>query len=144
MRPMRLLIVEDDAGSRNALAQLLGDSGYVVETEDDPERAIARVAAEAFDIVLCSVKLPGTDGLSFLRRLRAQGSSGAVIMLSSSGSDDVALAALREGAYDYLQQPFNSDEVVMTVRKAEERERLQQEVQTLRSSLGIGGGGGLV
>ena len=141
---MRLLIVEDDAGSRHSLVQLLGESGYVVETEGDPERALARVAAEEFDIILCSVKLPGIDGLSFLRRLRAEGGAGAVIMLSGPGSEDVALAAMREGAYDYLQQPFKSDEVIMTLRKAEERERLQREVQTLRSSLGIGAVGDLV
>jgi two-component system, NtrC family, response regulator AtoC len=141
---MRLLIVEDDAGSRHSLAQLLGDSGYVVETEDDAERALTRAVAEQFDMVLCSVKLPGIDGLSFLRRLRADGGAGVVIMLSGPGSEDVALAAMREGAYDYLQQPFQADEVVMTLRKAEERERLQREVQTLRSSLGIGAVGDLV
>src|SRR5919112_3433384 len=144
MRPMRLLIVEDDAGSRQSLAQLLGESGYVVETEDDPEHALTRVAAEQFDIILCSVMLPGIDGLSFLRRLRAEGGTGAVIMLSGPGSEDVALAAMREGAYDAIQQPFKSDEVIMTLRKAEERERLQREVQTLRSSLGIGAVGDLV
>jgi two-component system, NtrC family, response regulator AtoC len=141
---MRLLIVEDDAGSRNSLIQLLGDSGYVVETENDPERALSRAATEQFDIILCSVKLPGIDGLSFLRRLRAEGGAGAVIMLSAPGSEDVALAAMREGAYDYIQQPFKADEVIMTLRKAEERERLHREVQTLRSSLGIGAVGDLV
>jgi DNA-binding NtrC family response regulator len=141
---MRLLIVEDDAGSRNSLAQLLGDSGYVVETESDPEQALTRAAAEEFDIILCSVKLPGIDGLSLLRRFRAESGAGAVIMLSASGSEDVALAAMREGAYDTLQQPYQTDEVVMTLRKAEERQRLQREVQTLRSSLGIGAVGDLV
>jgi two-component system, NtrC family, response regulator AtoC len=141
---MRLLIVEDDAGSRHSLAQLLGESGYVVETEDDPERALTRAAAEEFDIILCSVKLPGIDGLSFLRRLRAEGGAGAVIMLSGPGSEDVAVAAMREGAYDYLPKPFKPDEVVLTVRKAEERERLRQEVETLRSSLGMGAVGDLV
>lgn len=144
MRPMRLLIVEDDAGSRQSLTLLLGETGYAVETEADPERALTRAAAEEFDIILCSTKLPGIDGLSFLRRLRAEGGAGAVIMLIGPGSEDVALAAMREGAYDYLQQPFKSDEVIMTLRKAEERERLQREVQTLRSSLGIGAVGDLV
>jgi two-component system response regulator AtoC len=141
---MRLLIVEEDAGSRQSLAQLLGDSGYAVETEGDPERALARATAEAFDLILCGVKLPGTDGLSFLRRLRAEGVTGAVIMTSAPGSEDVALAAMREGAYDYLQKPFKNDEVIMTLRKAEERERLRREVDTLRSSLGIGAVGDLV
>jgi two-component system response regulator AtoC len=141
---MRLLIVEEDAGSRQSLAHLLGDSGYAVETEGDAERALARATAEQFDLILCGVKLPGTDGLSFLRRLRAEGVTGAVIMTSAPTSEDVALAAMREGAYDYLLTPFKNDDVIMTLRKAEERERLRREVDTLRSSLGIGAVGDLV
>src|SRR2546423_10347898 len=122
MRPMRLLIVEDDAGSRHSLALLLGESGYAVETESDPERALTRAATEEFDLVLCSIKLPGMDGLSFLRRLRSDGAGRAVIMLTEAGSNDVALAAMREGAYDYLQAPYQAEEVNLTLRKAEERE----------------------
>jgi DNA-binding NtrC family response regulator len=141
---MRLLIVEDDAGSRHSLALLLGESGYAVETEADPERALVRAASEEFDLILCSVKLAGADGLGLLRRLRSDGVTSAVLMLSSPGSEEVALAAMREGAYDYLQAPYQTDEVIMTVRKAEERERLRREVETLRSSLGIGGSGDLV
>jgi two-component system, NtrC family, response regulator AtoC len=141
---MRLLIVEDDAGSRHSLALLLGESGYAVETEADPERALARATSEEFDLILCSVQLPNADGLGLLRRLRADGVSSAVIMLSKPGNEDLALAAMREGAYDYLESPYQSDEVVMTLRKAEERERLRREVETLRSSLGVGGSGDLV
>ena len=59
-------------------------------------------------------------------------------MMSAYGNEDAALAAMREGAYDYLQKPFRPDEVTMTVRKAEERERLRREVEALRSSLGVG------
>jgi two-component system, NtrC family, response regulator AtoC len=141
---MRLLIVEDDAGSRHSLAPLLGDSGFAVEFEGDVERAVTRASAEEFDLILCSVKLSGSDGLSVLRRLRADGVTGAVIMLSGPGSEEGALAAVREGAYDYLQAPYKTDEVIMTLRKAEERERLRREVETLRSSLGIGGVGDLI
>ena len=135
---MRLLIVENDADVRQSLAQLLGESGYVVETEPDAARALSRAATESFEMVLCGVKLQGMDGLSFLRRLRADGGSAVVIMLSGQGTEEAALAAVREGAYDYIQQPFKADEVVMTVRKAEERERLRREVEALRSNVGIG------
>ena len=135
---MRLLIVEDDAEVRQSLALLLGESGYVVETEADPTRALARATAEEFELILCSVRLPGMDGLSFLRRLRTDGSNALLIMLSPPGSEDAALAALREGAYDWVHQPFKADEVILAVRKAEERERLRREVETLRSNLGIG------
>ena len=135
---MRLLIVEADADVRQSLALLLGESGYIVETEADPARALSRATAEDFELILCGMKLPGMDGLNFLRRLRAEGGNALMIMLSEQGTEDAALAALREGAYDYVAQPFKPDEVVMAVRKAEERERLRREVEALRSNVGIG------
>jgi two-component system, NtrC family, response regulator AtoC len=135
---MRLLIVDDDAESRQSLARLLGDSGYVVETESDAERGIARAIAEEFELILCDMKMSRMDGLSFLRRFRADGGTALIIMISTRGADDTSLAALREGAYDYIEKPFHPDEVNMVVRKAEERERLRREVETLRSNLGLG------
>src|SRR5918998_2258955 len=135
---MRLLIIEDDGDVRQSLALLLGEAGYVAETESDPSRALARATAEDFDLVLCGVKLTGMDGLSFLRRFRAEGGSALMIMMSPQGMEDAALAALREGAYDYVHLPFTPDEVIMAVRKAEERERLRREVEAWRSNVGIG------
>jgi two-component system, NtrC family, response regulator AtoC len=135
---MRLLIVDDDAEARQALARLLGDSGYVVETESDAERGLARAIAEEFELVLCDMKMSRMDGLSFLRRFRADGGTAVIIMMGARGADDASLAALREGAYDYIEKPFHPDEVNLAVRKAEERERLRREVETLRSNLGLG------
>ncbi|HET7600878.1 MAG TPA: sigma-54 dependent transcriptional regulator, partial [Gemmatimonadales bacterium] len=133
---MRLLIVDDDADLRQSLSLLLRETGYDVVAEADPEAALARATAEQFDLILCDVRMPRMDGLSFLRAYRAGSGSALLIMMSAYGNEDAALAAMREGAYDYLRKPFKPDEVVMTVRKAEERERLRREVEVLRSSLG--------
>ena len=135
---MRLLIVDDDSGLRQSLALLLEEAGYQVAAEGDPEAALRRAGSEAFDLVLCDVRMPKMDGLTFLRRYRADGGSALLIMMSAYGTEDSALAAMREGAYDYLHKPFRPDEVTMTIRKAEEREKLRQEVEALRSSLGAG------
>ena len=134
---MRLLIVDDDAGLRHSLALLLQEAGYEVVAEGDPEEALRRAGTEAFDLILCDVRMPKMDGLTFLGRYRAGQGSALLIMMSAYGNEDAALAAMHEGAYDYLPKPFRPDEVIMTVRKAEERERLRREVETLRSSLGV-------
>jgi two-component system response regulator AtoC len=135
---MHVLIVDDDAGLRQSLSLLLQEAGYAVVVEGDPEQALRRAAADAFDLILCDVRMPKMDGLSFLRRYRAEGGSALLIMMSAHGTEDSALAAMREGAYDYLHKPFRPDEVTLTLRKAEEREKLRREVETLRSSLGAG------
>ncbi len=141
---MRLLIVDDDAGLRQSLALLLHDGGYDVTGEGDPEQALRVAAAGDFDLIMCDVRMPKMDGVSFLRRYRADGGQALLIMMSAYGSEDSALAAMREGAYDYLHKPFRPDEVTLTLRKAEERERLRREVEQLRTSLGAGGAGDLV
>src|SRR5215207_8614429 len=141
---MRVLIVDDDAGLRQSLALLLQEAGYDVVTEGDPEQALQRATGGTFDLVLCDVRMPKMDGVTFLRRYRADGGQALMIMMSAYGSEDSALAAMREGAYDYLHKPFRPDEVTMTLRKAEERERLKREVEQLRSSLGASAGADLV
>ena len=133
---MHVLIVDDDAGLRQSLSLLLQESGYAAVGEGDPEQALRRAATDAFDLILCDVRMPRMDGVSFLRRYRAEGGSALLIMMSGHGTEDSALAAMREGAYDYLHKPFRPDEVIMTLRKAEEREKLRREVETLRSTLG--------
>src|SRR6185295_5162362 len=133
---MRLLIVDDDAGLRQSLALLLQEAGDEVVAEGDPEQALRRATAEPFEAILCDVRMPKMDGVTFLRRYRAEGGSALIIMMSAYGTEDAALAAMREGAYDYLRKPFRPDEVTMTIRKAEERERLRREVEQLRNSVG--------
>jgi len=133
---MRILIVDDDAGLRQSLGLLLNESGYEATAEGDPEQALARALAERFDAILCDVRMPRMDGLTFLRRYRAEHGTALLLMMSAHGGEDAAIAAMREGAYDYLHKPFKPDEVLLTLRKAEERERLKREVESLRASLG--------
>lgn len=135
---MHVLIVDEDAGLRQSLSLQLQEAGYDVAAESDPEQALRRATADAFDLILCDVRMPKMDGVSFLRRYRADGGSGLLIMMSCHGSEDTALAAMREGAYDYLQKPFRPDQLTMTLRQAEEREKLRREVEGLRSSVGAG------
>ncbi len=132
---MRILIVDDDPGLRGSLSLLLDAEGYSVIAEGNAARALERAASEAFDVILCDVRMPGIDGREFLRRYRAGDGSALMIMMSAYGGDDAAIEALKEGAYDYLPKPFKSDELLLTLRKAEERERLRGRVATLEAEL---------
>ena len=133
-----VLVVDDEPGLRQSLGLLLADAGYTVTAEQDGKRALERALTEPFDVILCDVRMPEMDGLTFLRNYRAKGGSALVIMMSAYGGEDAAIAAMKEGAYDYLPKPFRPDEVVLTLRKAEERERLRQEVAGLRAQLAGG------
>jgi len=134
----RVLIVDDEPGLRQSLGLLLGDAGYEVAAENDGRRALDRALAEPFDLVLCDVRMPRLDGLEFLRGYQKGGGTALVIMMSAYGGEDAALAAMKEGAYDYIPKPFRPDEVVLTLRKAEERERLRRTVAGLQAQLDSG------
>jgi len=131
----RVLVVDDEPGLRQSLGLLLADAGYDVAAEGNGTRALERALAESFDVVLCDVRMPDMDGLAFLRGYKGRGGSGLVIMMSAYGGEEAALAAMKEGAYDYVPKPFRPDEVVLTLRKAEERERLGHTIATLRAQL---------
>src|SRR5258708_2386654 len=129
----RVLIVDDEPGLRQSLGLLLTDAGYSVVAEQTGRRALERAATETFDLVLCDVRMPEMDGLRFLRQYRKGGGNALVIVMSAYGGEDAAIAAMKDGAYDYLPKPFRPDEVVLTLRKAEERERLREEVAGLKA-----------
>jgi len=135
---MRILVVDDEPGLRQSLQLILADEGHEVRSASSGSEALAAAAASAFDVVLCDVRMAGMDGLAFLRRYRADGGTALVIMMSAYGTEESAIAAMKEGAYDYLPKPFRADEVALVLRKAEERERLRREVESLRSALGAG------
>jgi two-component system, NtrC family, response regulator AtoC len=131
----RVLIVDDEPGLRQSLGLLLTDAGYDVATEGDGRRALEKALREPFDLVLCDVRMPALDGLGFLREYQGGGGTALIIMMSAYGGEEAALAAMKQGAYDYLPKPFRPDEVVLTLRKAEERERLGRTIATLKAQL---------
>ena len=141
----RVLIVDDEPGLRQSLGLLLSGAGYEVVSERNGREGLARALAEPFDLLLCDVRMPELDGLGFLRAYQEKGGTGLVVMMSAYGREDAAIAAMQEGAYDYLPKPFRPDEVILTLKKAEERERLRDDVARLKARLDGGPGpGGMV
>ncbi len=131
----RLLIIDDEANMRDMLSRLLRRAGYRVETAADGQQGIERLAGEHYDFVLCDLKMPKMDGMQFLKAARERLSATTVIMMSAYGTIDTAVEAMKHGAYDYISKPFKIDEVVLTLKKAQERERLKRENLVLRERI---------
>jgi two-component system response regulator AtoC len=131
----RVLIVDDDPGLRQSLSLLLQGEGYEVALEGSAARALERASKDPFDLILCDVRMPEMDGLEFLRRYREARGRALVIMMSAYGGEDQAIAAMKAGAYDYIPKPFRSDEVILTLKKAEEREQLRSQLASLQAEL---------
>ena len=136
MSNRRVLIIDDEEGVRTSLALILEDEGYQARGAPNAEAALELVRDVEFDVVLCDVRMPRRDGLDLLPDLIRLQPEATILMMSAYGDMDQAIQAVREGAYDYLAKPFQSQELLLTIRKAEERERLKRENRRLRRELG--------
>jgi len=136
MSERRVLVIDDEAGLRHTLLLILRDEGYRVTVAEDGEAGLRTALAEQPDLILCDIRMPRVGGLDFLQRYQEGGGTGLVIMMSAYGALETAVEAMRRGAYDYISKPFNADEVLLTLRKAEEREQLRREVARLKREVG--------
>ncbi len=131
----KVLIVDDETSVRHMLRLVLEGAGYVMSEAGSGTEALQFLQADSFDIVLSDIRMPELDGLGLLQKIKELGVDSMVIMMSAYGSVDTAVECLKHGAYDYISKPFKPDEVILTLRKAEERIRLQQENVRLRQQL---------
>jgi two-component system, NtrC family, response regulator AtoC len=131
----RVLVVDDEENLRLVLRTLLKRHGYEVETASSGEEALGLVDTFGPDVILTDVRMPKMGGLDLLTTLKAKGNEATVIVMSAYGNTDLAIEAMKSGAYDYVQKPFKPDEVVLTLRKAEERESLRRENRALRDEI---------
>ena len=134
-RKRKILVVDDEAGMRHMLRLVLEKEGYEVIDAPDAETGLEILEKEEADVALCDIRMPGMDGLGFLREVANLQINPTLIMMSAYGSVDMALECMKQGAYDYISKPFKPDEVVLTVRKAEERLRLMRENSLMESQL---------
>jgi two-component system response regulator AtoC len=135
MAEKRLLIVDDEENMRHMLQVMLQKAGYIVQTAADGLEGLEQIAKQDFDFVLCDLRMPNMDGMTFLEKTKQTHPDQTVIMMSAYGTIDTALEAMMIGAYDYISKPFKQDEVLLTLKKAEERERLKRENIELQNRL---------
>lgn len=129
---LKILVVDDEENLRHWLKIILTDANYDVDEAGNGEQALKKFEDNAYDFVLCDIRMPKMDGQELLREMRRRQIPATVIMMSAYGTEDTALEAMKMGAYDYISKPFRQDEILMTLRKAEERERLVRENRILR------------
>ena len=127
----RVLIVDDEADVRMALADALGN-GRTVVTAADAYQALAKFVEIRPDVVLTDLKLPGMDGIELMRRVRELDPECPVILLTASRRVETAVAAIRQGAADYIAKPINLDELQIVIERAIERRALRSEARDLR------------
>jgi two-component system response regulator AtoC len=142
---VNVLIVDDEQGIRHTLSLILDAEGHTTRSAPDGAAALKLLGEKDADIVLCDVRMPGIDGLTFLDRYKQTSGRALVIMMSAYGDDDSALEAVKRGAHDFLQKPFRADQVSLVVGKAIEREGLRKQVRQLSDELaGLRGPSGIV
>jgi len=127
----KILVVDDQRNMRTTLSLMLRSAGHVVEEADGGQTACERVRLDGFDLVLTDLRMGGKDGLEVLRHVKDTAPTTEVIVMTAYGTVQTAVDAMRLGAHDYLQKPFEEEELLLKVERAVERRQLASEVQAM-------------
>ena len=138
MPKSRILVIDDEAAIRDSLRMTLEYEGYEFVGAATGQEGLALVERETFDLVLLDVKMPGMDGLDVLGRLHAMNETLPVVMISAHGTPSTAVDAIRRGALDFLEKPFESTERLrVTIQNALEQARLRDENRSLKKAVEV-------
>ena len=133
--PLKVLVVDDEESMRFFLQKGLRRHGYTVATADDGEQAVAQWHAERFDLMVLDLRMPGSSGLEVLHRVRSSDPAAVVLLMTAYGSITTAVEAMQLGAADFLQKPFEIDELVLRLERALLHRRTSTENVQLRQLL---------
>ena len=132
---MKIAIVDDEQDMRQSISQWLALSGYDTETFGSAEDALKTLGPDYPGIVISDIKMPGMDGMQFLKKLMGSDSALPVIMITGHGDVPMAVEAMRVGAFDFLEKPFNPDRMSELAKKATNARRLVMDNRALRREL---------
>ncbi|MCV6824582.1 MULTISPECIES: sigma-54-dependent transcriptional regulator [Halocynthiibacter] len=138
-KAMKIAIVDDEKDMRQSISQWLALSGFDTETFASAEEALKVVGPDYPGIVVSDIRMPGMDGMALLKKLMSIDSGLPVIMITGHGDVPMAVEAMRVGAYDFLEKPFNPDQMTQLAKKATQSRRLTLDSRALRRELGDGG-----
>ena len=130
-----ILLVDDEPTIRLSVGDTLGDAGHTVTVAADGEAAARAIDAHRFDVVITDIRMPGMDGLTLFRRIKALAPETDVILITAYGAVEDAVEALKEGASDYLTKPFDTAELLVRLERLADRHALKQALATAREAL---------
>ena len=131
----RLLIVDDELSVRDSLGKWFREEGYDMGTAENAQDALARMAEGRWDLALVDIKMRGTDGIELQRRMHEIDPEMIVIIMTGYASVETAVAALKNGAYDYVTKPLDPDDIAHQIQKALAHRKTQQENVRLRETV---------
>jgi two-component system response regulator AtoC len=131
----KILVVDDEDNLRHMMKIILSREGYQVYEAGNGEEALTLIHSTDMDLILCDIRMPKMDGMSFLEAVSPRDYYPIVIMMSAYGTIETAVAAMKMGAYDYISKPFQPDEVLLTIKKALDHQSLRDENAQLRKRL---------
>jgi DNA-binding NtrC family response regulator len=132
----KILVAEDEEITLKHLLSTLQKEGYEVSGVGNGRKAFDSIEREHFDLLIADIKMPGLTGIEVLRKIKEKHIETEVIIITGYGSIDSAVAAMKQGAYDYIAKPFNLDELLLKVMKILEETNLKKEIIALKTSLG--------
>jgi two-component system, NtrC family, response regulator PilR len=130
-----ILVVDDERSMRELLEYMLSKEGYTIALAENGRRALERIEAAEYDLVLTDIKLGDLTGLDVLRAAKAKNPATVVIMISAYATTETAVEAMNEGAYDYVPKPFDNDELKLAIATALERKTLAVDRQVIEDEL---------
>ncbi len=135
-RKTSLMVVDDEPIKREVMAERLTDAGYVVHVFDNAVDAEKAFLNGTYDVVLTDIRMPGVDGITFLRNIKQRKPDQAVIIMTAFGTVETAIEAMKLGAYDYLQRPFSTEELMLKLDRLMNYKGVVEENLKLRKQLG--------
>jgi DNA-binding NtrC family response regulator len=141
---MRILITEDDRAIRRAIRDILEMEGHQIDEAENGEEALKKFEDVSFDVLFCDIKMPKMDGLELMRALRELGHQPEIIVMSGHGNIEMAVKALRLGAYDFIEKPLNLNRILVAINHLTEKGQLIQSNAALRSSIKKIKGNGII
>ena len=134
----RVLVVDDDAGVRYTVREILESAGLEVDAVESAEQGLGRMALTRYDLVITDLLMPGMDGLAFLRAIQKDGRPPRVILITAHGNERTAVEAMKAGAWDYFKKPFEVEELLAVVERAVEAVRLTRDNERLAGERSLG------